>query len=188
MTVEREITLPEMLEAYVSGNKEYLDDIYQLGYDLSFKIAQKVVKEEDKAQDIAGITILDVMKRMDQCKDAKNFLKWITTTTKHYTLNYIRMETYQEDIPIEEVQEPYQARDDTIDIERKEIVHHILNELDAAEREVILLRYLEGFSIHEIAEKLHVPHPQAAETLFRSKDKFIEKLLRIQEEKGITLL
>lgn len=70
--------------------------------------------------------------------------------------------------------------------ETKELLHEGLTQLNQKNRMALVLYYIEGYSIEEIAEELHIPVGTAASRLYHGRRKVHTWLKRAIKERGLS--
>ncbi len=144
--------------------------------------ALNFVGSHDEAIELSQQAFVKAYRNFNKFDTSKNFFVWYYTILKNLCLNYIRdnKKNISLDLIVERQDEQAERNPEQI-AERndlKEQVQKALFELDAEDREIILLREFEGFSYREIAEILQLPEGTVMSRLFYARKKLAKKLKR----------
>jgi RNA polymerase sigma-70 factor (ECF subfamily) len=122
-------------------NKIYNYFWYRVGFD------QKL------AEDLTSEAFLKALKKFADFDGARPFGPWIFTIAHNHLVNHYKLAGRETSLT--EQENRFEATGDNLD-ERLELerIIEIINTMDAADKEVLLLRFTEGLSNSEIAEVL----------------------------------
>jgi len=141
---------------------------YQKYYPKLIYYTNKMVNDQQKAEDISTDSFLVAFEKIDKYENAKSqFSTWLFTIAKHLALQAIKddKKTMSIDVEIDEegttikdfIQEEILEEDTTSLYEMKgEIMLKYISELKEPYRQVIEMRELQEMSYKEIAEKLNL--------------------------------
>jgi RNA polymerase sigma-70 factor (ECF subfamily) len=145
---------------------EYKDKIFTY-------LMYRVSLDRDVAEDLLMEIFLKAYERFDQFDESKgSFKSWIFAVTRNHLLNFYRdrkpvgsLEVLEEDGFV------VQAKDDVqmkvgVEVE-KDNIQEALQHLDEEEREVIIMRFINELSIHEIS--LFINKTEGATRTFLSR-------------------
>jgi RNA polymerase sigma-70 factor (ECF subfamily) len=173
----------EKEKRFVALYQTYIDEIYQFIYARSGFIP---TISEDITQDI----FLDVLKGMDKFKGLCSERTWIYKIARNKLNDYYRKQ-YNLKIDLCDINEVEQAHEPTqdIDIQMEKIfesrfIRGCLDRLPAHYRIALLMKYVDGKSVKQIAE-IADKSPKATESMLqRAKGAFIKqyKLSKEREE------
>jgi RNA polymerase sigma-70 factor (ECF subfamily) len=120
--------------------------------------------DPEEARDLAQEIFVRVYRRLDSCRDPDRFESWLLQIGRNACLDWHRRRKVRpplQDIPVEDVanltdgsqsgEAQYEAG------ARKRLVHRALRTLSEVNREVILLKDIQGLSFDEISKMLEVP-------------------------------
>jgi RNA polymerase sigma-70 factor, ECF subfamily len=130
------------------------------------------------ADDVLQEVWLDVFRAIARLVDADAFRAWLYQVARARALKVLRKHrvSFQ---PIEEVESSGIGPDTEIFLaEEAESVHYALDQLPAAQREVLVLRYIEGMSYEEIARIV-----DCQVGTVRSRLHYAKRAMRLQLEK-----
>jgi RNA polymerase sigma-70 factor (ECF subfamily) len=117
--------------------------------------------DEDLTQDV----MLTVYRQIGQLRDHGAFRAWLFKIARNALLQFRKRSGREESVELDRVPGP--APDPLANARFLEW----MEALNAAEREAIMLRYVEGLEYHEIAELLEIPLGTVQWRIFESKKK-----------------
>ena len=127
-------------------------------------LAYHYTGQPEEARDLAQEIFVRVYRRLDTCQKPDRFESWLLQIGRNACLDWHRRRKVRpplQDIPAEEVQDLANPDEDPQERwasdARKRLVHRALQALTEVNREVILLKDIQGLSFDEIATMLEVP-------------------------------
>jgi RNA polymerase sigma-70 factor, ECF subfamily len=129
-----------------------------------YGVAYHYAGSAEDARDLAQETFIRVYQNLAVCPEAPGFLPWIIRITRNACIDHLRRKRARppaQDIAADELptlRDP--ARDPGqlyADNSRKRLVHRALQQLSELNREIILLKDIQGLTLEEIASMLHLP-------------------------------
>ncbi|MBU8871019.1 MAG: sigma-70 family RNA polymerase sigma factor [Gemmatimonadales bacterium] len=127
-------------------------------------IAYGYVGDQDEAQDLAQDIFVRLYKRLDTCRDAEKFVSWLISIARNACLDHLRRRKARpprRDIPAEEMSSLKDAgptpEENWVRSSRQKLVHRALRQLSEINREIILLKDIQGLPLEEIAGLLELP-------------------------------
>lgn len=147
--------------------------------DSLYRFAMVLSRNREEAEDLVQQTCLKAMENLEQCSRHGNQKAWLFTVLKNQWLNRVRELAARKFVAFEEqdLLEEHHAGHDPESFE----VWSALQKLPQAQREIVLLRDLEGFSYDEIALLLDCPAGTVMSRLHRARAQLrtlLEKVLR----------
>jgi RNA polymerase sigma-70 factor (ECF subfamily) len=129
-----------------------------------YGIACHYVGNAEDARDAAQEAFIRVYQNLSICPDAAGFLPWLIRITRNICIDHLRRKNARppaQDVPIEDMQSLRAPGGDPSQLfaadARKQMVHSALRHMTALNREMILLRDIQGLALEEIASMLQVP-------------------------------
>ena len=129
-----------------------------------FGLAYHYVGQAEDARDLAQEVFIRIYQHLDQVPDEEGVLPWMLRITRNACLDLLRRRKARPplwDIPVEEMfdlRAPGQSPEEQhLEAARKSLVHRALQELTQINREIILLKEIQGLGLEEIAAVLEVP-------------------------------
>ncbi|MFZ1719903.1 MAG: sigma-70 family RNA polymerase sigma factor [Candidatus Moraniibacteriota bacterium] len=164
-------------KAFLLLMKSYLKPIYRFAFQFTH--------EQASAEDIAQETFIKVWKNLRRFDTRRPFKTWIFTIAKNTAYDYLKK---RKTLPFssfenDEGENPLEAIDDenllpSAILERKEITTMLtsaLEKISPTNQTLLTLRYLEDFSLEEIAEILGEPYNTI-------KSRHLRALKRLKQE------
>lgn len=139
--------------------------------------------DEPELEDIVQDVFLAVIRRdfrllrnYDATYTVKTYLGVITRTEVHRLLRR-RRPMVGTDEELEEAGAPVPSSSDgAADAEEKEVLLRALDELPQRDAEILKLRFLREMDYRAIAGALNIPETSVGQTLYRAKQRLVEKL------------
>jgi RNA polymerase sigma-70 factor, ECF subfamily len=134
-----------------------------------FYYAVKLTGNTDTSLDVLQEVWLRAMKGIKKLKEPASVRAWLYTLVRGVTVDNVRRERTRERAEqvhtegFDEASEPSFFRD------HSDAIHEALDELDERHREVLVLHFLEDFSLAEIAEILTCPEGTVKSRLHYAK-------------------
>ena len=168
----------QMMES--EEDKKKFVQLYDRYNDLLYYIAKQFFTEQQDMEDVVQDAYLSIVKNIEKIEDV------YSSKTRHFVVTVIEnksldvLKKRKGIIPIE-WEETTPGLE--VDAPVENMLSGALIKLPAAYREILMLKYYNGYTIKEIAEILSV-HPKAAEsTLWRAKNALQDLL----EKEGMTI-
>jgi RNA polymerase sigma-70 factor (ECF subfamily) len=127
-------------------------------------IACTYTGDADEARDLAQDVFVRVYRKLDTCRDPERFLPWMIRIARNVCLDRLRRRKARppaQDIPADEL---VSLADPTPSVEdqwlqdtRKRLVIKAMQKLSKINREIILLKDMQGLPLDEIAGMLNLP-------------------------------
>jgi RNA polymerase sigma-70 factor (ECF subfamily) len=113
--------------------------------DAVFRIAFSYTRSTADSEDITQETFLALVKKRPELKDERHLKYWLLKVAANKSKNLLKSTARRRTVPLE-VAEQYGLSHDDIG------VFEAVGRLPDAERQLVLLHYVEGFTVPEIAE------------------------------------
>ncbi len=129
-----------------------------------YGIALTYVGDPDEARDLAQEVFVRVYRNLDGCREADRFLPWLIRIARNAGVDHLRRRKARppaRDIPVEEawgLASDGPAPDDELEAgSRRKLVALALRGLSEINREIIMLKDMQGLSLDEISRMLDLP-------------------------------
>jgi RNA polymerase sigma-70 factor (ECF subfamily) len=129
-----------------------------------YGIAYHYVGNAEDARDLAQEVFVRIYQNLTVCPDEERFLPWIIRITRNICIDHLRRKNVRppmQDVAAEDLRSLRASGDDPwqlyVEDSRKRLVHRALQEMTELNREIILLRDIQGLPLEEIASQLQVP-------------------------------
>lgn len=160
MTTDDERSL---MQRVARRDQSALAELYQQYAGLVFGIAMRVLQNTTLAEEVLQDTFVKVWREPGKWKpDGGRLVNWLATVTRYTAIDRLRKELRQPPLsaaPLDEI--PHLAASvgtiDELAWHETHLVQTIIEQLPAAQQEVIELAYWQGMTHTEISQKLNVP-------------------------------
>jgi len=129
-----------------------------------YGIAYHYVGNAEDARDLAQDVFVRMYQNLHHCADERMFLPWMIRIARNACIDHLRRRSaraYQKEIPLEKIPD-MKDRGNTPEQQwaensRKRLINEALRGLSDLNREIILLKEIQGLRLEEIASLLNVP-------------------------------
>lgn len=164
----------QLVEAARNGHLESFGALYQRYHSPMVALAYSMLADREQAEDAAQETFAAACRDIGSLKSTERFAAWLAGICRNVSRQMRRAGKVRPAALSDDYAAP-SAGDST---DRKETIRQAVWSLREAERELIVLRYFDGFSQSQIAQVLDLS-PQAVNgRLIRAKRKVAEYLKR----------
>lgn len=133
-----------------TGDEGALTDLVQLySPRLRYYLRKMLPRREDQAEDLLQETWCDAVRLLGSLRDAAAFPAWIYRIARDRAWRLLRKERPETSLSEEHL--PAAVEEPAFRVEDAAAVHAALGELPEEQREVLVLRFIEGLSYEEIA-------------------------------------
>ncbi|NLL20090.1 MAG: sigma-70 family RNA polymerase sigma factor [Clostridia bacterium] len=172
--------LKQLVAESKKGNIDSLITLLSAKQDMLYKIAYTYTQNPYDAEDVLSEATIKAFNKIRQLKEPDKFYKWYTTVLinlcraryNKQQKELSRLNSDRQEIILEEV-----VPDFSVSVEDKIMVQKILQSLKHSERDLLVLRFMEDFTIKEIAEIMNVAEGTVKSRLYRTLKK-IKKVWR----------
>ena len=163
-----------LVEAAQNGHLESFGALYERYHSSMVALAYSMLADRDLAEDAAQEVFAIACRDLRSLKSKERFAAWLAGICRNVSRQMLRANKGK---PVAVGDNPAaQKRDDTED--RREAIRRAVWSLREQERELIVMRYFDGFSQGQISEVLDIS-PQAVNgRLVRAKRKIAKYLKR----------
>ncbi len=163
-----------MLENKTEGSDQGVEEVFQAYGNMLYRIAFVMMKNAFDAEDVVQDTLIKYMEHLESGKSfetEEHRKAWLIRVNSNLCKNRLRFYKNHPKISVEQLSRYYEKEEDTALMDS-------LMLLPSKYREVLLLRYVEGYQGREIAGMLGLSESAVRKRLERGR----EKLRRILEE------
>ena len=143
------------------------DDLYKIA---KTRIAKTRIANETDIEDAIQETMIETYKSIKRLKDPNKFKKWVIKILIN-KCNRIYRRKYKTDISIDEYNVETLKSNNIIDVENKLNFYDIIKILNYEERLIIILYYMEDYSVKEIKSILKMNENTINTHLYRARQK-----------------
>jgi RNA polymerase sigma-70 factor, ECF subfamily len=148
-----------------------------------YGVAYHYVENAEDARDLAQEAFIRIYQNLTLCTGEDRFLPWIIRITRNICIDHLRRKKSRppaQDIPAEELSALRASGGDPAQLfavdSRKRLVHNALQGMTDLNREMILLRDIQGLPLEEIASMLNVPLGTVKSRSNRARIELAQKL------------
>jgi len=156
--------LETLLERCREGNELAWEALVRQHQSRVFALALHYVGNTEEARDVAQEVFIRVFQNLQRCPEASRFLPWLIRIARNACIDHLRRRRARppaRDLPAEELPGLASAaagpEEAWLESSRKRLVHLALRALGDLNREIIVLREIQGLSVEETASILGIP-------------------------------
>ena len=151
----------------MTKREELWQDLYQHEADV-FAFIKNAVGDADVARDLFQDVFLSALKNLSSLDTERSLKNWLYTITRNRVINYFRYHQRREFNELDE--KDLQVRMNQF--EDSDLQKEALTGLPARQKQVLLLREIEGFSYEEIARQMEMSESAVTALLSRARENF----------------
>lgn len=149
-----------------------------------------MVKDEEHAWDITQDSLIKAFKKLDSFRVDSSFYTWLYRIASNSAIDYLRKakrrrtEEFDDGIGAKDqagmIDPMYSTTSPSKDLERSQLKDRIfeaMQHISPEQRQIVLLREVEGYSYKEISETMDIPEGTVMSRLFYARRK-LQELLR----------
>jgi RNA polymerase sigma-70 factor (ECF subfamily) len=164
----------QLVEAAQNGHLESFGALYERYHSPMVALAYSMLADRDLAEDAAQEVFAVACRDIESLKSKERFAAWLAGICRNVSRQMLKAKKNKPAALSDE----YPAHNEKNGEDRQETIHRAVWSLRDAERELIVLRYFDGFSQARISEVLDLS-PQAVNgRLVRAKRKIAKYLKR----------
>lgn len=156
--------LATLLERCREGNELAWEALVRSYQGRVFGLAVHYLGDPEEARDVAQEIFVRIFRKLDDCTDATRFVPWMLRIARNACIDHIRRRKARppaHDVPVDDVLDLAASTpgpdDELYDSSRKQLVHRGIQSLGDLNREVLVLKEIQGLSLEEIAKLLEIP-------------------------------
>jgi RNA polymerase sigma-70 factor, ECF subfamily len=164
MKPRTEISEPRLIEALRAGDRDALSAIYDRYSGLVYKIAWKMLRQEESAADLTQEVFLELWKRPERYQsDRASLGVFLSVMTRSRALNRLRTAKSQQQLVQRAGRMVMSESSSNPNLEQatlselSSMVTTALQQIPEAQRQVLEMAYYEGLSQSDITEKTGIP-------------------------------
>ncbi len=178
---------PEIVRQVIGGDSKAFGDLVNRLMKPAYFHALALLGDHDEAADISQETFIRAWKARKKIDVTRPFYPWFYTILKRLCLNRARDNKRRQQTPvsslpgwIEPAADVDSPGDGLIRQEEHRMLERALSELDMKDREIIVMKDLQGLAYKEIAELLDIPVGTVMSRLYTAR----KRLKQQMEEAG----
>jgi len=173
-------TPTELVDKVRLGDERAFISFYKLYRPSLFQFINRQVKDVGVAEELVQDVFLGALDSIREQKKIESFSAYIFTIARYKIIDYIRKKKIKK-ILLSTIPERFINSCATLlfndSVQKKEItdsVERILNHIPHEYAVIIRLKYIDGFTVQKIAQKLAINFKAAESKLFRARKLFAE--------------
>jgi RNA polymerase sigma factor (sigma-70 family) len=171
----------ELLRQYAEGHSEdAFGKLVEHHLPMVYSVAMRILRDQQLSEEIAQNAFRKLAETALQLRPNQVIGGWLYNTTRHLALNALRGERRRREREmIAHSMQPLESPHDPI----QEDLHLAMAELDEDDRDVLVLRFLESRTLHEVGEELRISEEAARKRVTRALDRLRDRF----EHKGTSI-
>ena len=180
-----------------SGDESAFKEIVEKYQSKVFSIIHGIVRQKNDVEDIAQQVFSKVYFSIKNFDFRSSLITWIYKITVNECFDYLRKKkvrklVYESDLSEDEVRrventEPATDRTPRADtaLARRDYVTKLLTRVSDEERNLLLLKEVEGYSVEELSQMLSMNENTIKVKLFRARQKLVKASQRLDRAPGV---
>ncbi len=161
----------ELVEAAQNGNLESFGVLYERYHSAMVGLAYSVLGNRDLAEDVAQETFAIACQKLDTLRQKDKFAAWLASICRNTSRDILRSQGKSAVLTAQRASEDFE-----VGAERRDAIRQAVWKLRPADRELIVMRYYDGFSQAQISNVLDISPSAVNGRLFRAKQKIAKYL------------
>ncbi len=167
----------ELVRLYLATqNDKYFSELYRRYSGKIYAKCLSFLKDEQEAVDGVHDIFMKILVSLSRFEEKSKFSTWLFSISYNYCIDELRKSKKIQQSPIDEIQDEKDWEDDDsqdwIEQFSTAEINTILDMLHPQDKAVLLMKYLDGFSIKEIAEVMNKSESAIKMKIKRSKERF----------------
>jgi RNA polymerase sigma-70 factor (ECF subfamily) len=148
----------KLIDAVNAGDADAFESLYYRHRDYALRLAMRFTGERNLALDAVQDSFVYFYKKFPGFVLTAKLTTFLYPVVKHNALSLKQKARRAQGDTSDEVLQSQQAPDnDPAQSESADDLHALLSQLPAAQREVLVMRFVDGLSVEEIAQALDIP-------------------------------
>jgi RNA polymerase sigma-70 factor (ECF subfamily) len=167
------------------GDEKSFAELVRLHFRATYSVALAVLGSPADAEDVAQEAFMVAYQKLDTCREPERFSGWVVQIARNRALNALSSRKVAASAAVELGREADGATSmgDPTAWTRERLVT-VLSKITSAQREVVLLHDLEGWTHPEIAESMGISEVMSRQHLFVARKSLRALLGQGKEEAG----
>jgi RNA polymerase sigma-70 factor, ECF subfamily len=167
----------DIVRAVLAGDRERYAELVERYRDRYARYAARMLGSADAGEDAVQDAFVRAYDQLAQCHDPDKFVGWFFLILRNRCFAERRKNRGQAPLEAAETMAAGDRSDNGAETaERRRALQHALLELTPEQREVFVLKHVEGLSYGEIAERLSTSVPSLKMRMHRAYDRLREEL------------
>ena len=167
----------DIVRAVLAGDRERYAELVDRYRDRYARYAVRMLGSVDAAEDAVQDAFVRAYDQLAQCQDPDKFIGWFFLILRNRCFAEQRRSRTRAPLEAADAVAAVDRSDDGMETaERRRALQHALLQLTPEQREVFVLKHVEGLSYEEIAERLSTSVPSLKMRMHRAYDRLREQL------------
>jgi len=174
---------PELVAACLAGEREAFAELVRRHQDAAFNLAYRMTGHRQDAADLAQEAFIRAYRKLYSYQPAYPFKNWVLGICANLARNWFRSEARRRALETRHAAEfdPATATPDA----REQLLEQALQRLPERARLPLVLKYMDGLSLDEIAHTLQLGLSAVKMRLARGREELLRHVRQLQAEEGI---
>ena len=161
----------ELVHAIRKGDPVAADQLVRRHYRAAYAVAYAVLCNVPDAEDACQDAFVRALERIDDCRDPERFVYWMLRIVRNHALNLLDRRRVRSGPSLDDVDSagPGDSSYDASSNELKALLERALAKLSPVQREVILLKHLEGWDHRAIAATVDISEGMSRQHAFEAR-------------------
>ncbi len=184
--------IPELLDGCRRGDELAWEALVRRFQSRVYGVAIYYLGNAEEARDLAQEVFVRLYRRLDACTNDETFVSWLIQITRNAAIDRLRrIKARPQGIgtPVEEmwdIPSPEPGPEEhLLASRRRDLVHRALAKLSRINREMILLKEIQGLSLESIAKLLGLPIGTVKSRSNRARIELAREIVSLSAESGI---
>jgi RNA polymerase sigma-70 factor (ECF subfamily) len=185
------VELAELLRRCREGDELAWEGLVRAYQARVYAIAYGYTGNAEEARDLAQEVFVRVYRHIDRCPEPEKFLAWLVRIARNAGVDHLRRRKARppaQDIPVEEAHHlaapGARPDEEAAAVDRRELVYRALQELSVKNREIILLKDMQGLPLEEISQMLGIPLGTVKSRSNRARLELAQAVLALEAGRG----
>lgn len=178
--INEELSDERIIEKYIATqNAGYFDCLYKRYSKKVFGKCLSMLKSEALAEDAVQEIFVKILLNISKFTGKSKFSTWLYSITYNFCIDMIRKDKKKVGVLVEDINAYGDVEDEVEDFEILEInvgrLKKVLDVIPEGDKAVLLMKYLEEFSIKDISDIIGKSESAVKMQIKRAKEKFLKQ-------------
>jgi len=172
-----------LAQRILAGDRSAEDELVSTYRRSVFVIAVARTRDREAAHDLTQEILIAVLKalRDGQLREATKLAAFIQGTARNLINNYLRCKAHHTEVELDEEAYSSDPVEELESLERQRLVRRELESFSITDQQILLLSLVDGHSLAEVAQKLNLSHDAVRARKSRAVRKITKKFARVSQ-------
>ena len=172
-----------LAQRILAGDRSAEDELVSTYRRGVFVIAVARTRDREAAHDLTQEILIAILKalRDGQLREATKLAAFIQGTARNLINNYLRAKTHHAEVELDEEAFSSDPVEELESLERQRLVRRELESFSITDQQILLLSLVDGHSLAEVAQRLHLSHDAVRARKSRAVRKITKKFARMSQ-------